>query len=220
VSTTSLEKPVASVTVLNWTDDDDLDHFVRLRPRLFKIAHRIVGNLDEAEDVLQDVWLRWHRVDRTTVINAEAFLVTVTCRVAINVVQSARRRHEIYVVPRLYDEAADQGADPQAEAERGEAIEQAVQLLLERLSPSERAVYVLREGFEYPYRQVAETLQLGAANSRQLLKRARARIAGDRRHSFSSAAHSRLLRAFAVASRTGDLTGLESLLAADLDRAS
>jgi RNA polymerase sigma factor (sigma-70 family) len=175
VSTQSL-----AVTALSWSDDRsraDLDHFVRTRPRLFRIAHRIVGNVDEAEDVVQDVWLRWHRADRTTVNNAEAFLVTVTSRLAINVVQSARRRHEIYVVPRLYDEAVDQDADPEAEVERGEAIEQAVRLLLERLSPSERAAYVLREGFEYPYRQIAETLQIGSANARQLVKRARARIA-------------------------------------------
>jgi RNA polymerase sigma factor (sigma-70 family) len=224
VSRRSLEGRVASVTASIWSDDGrsraDLDHFVRTRPRLFAIAHRIVGNVHEAEDVLQEVWLRWHRVDRTTVISAEAFLVTATGRLAINLVQSARRRHETYVAPWLDDEAADHDADPQAETERGEAIELAVQLLLERLPPSERAAFVLREGFEYPYRQIAETLQISTANARQLVKRARARIAAGRRHAYNSAAHSRLLRAFAAASRIGELTGLETLLAADLKAAS
>lgn len=216
----SLEQRVASGTMPGWSDDDrsraDLDHFVSRRRRLFTIAHRIVGNVQEAEDVLQEVWLRWQRVDRTAVVNAEAFLVTATGRLAINLVQSARRRHEISVGARLTEEAADHDADPQAQIERGERIGLAVQLLLERLPPSERAAYVLREGFEYPYKQIAQTLRIGAANARQLVKRARARIVAGRHHPVGSAAHSRLLRAFAVASRSGDLTGLEALLAADL----
>ena len=206
-----------------WSDNDqsraDLDQFVHIRRRLFPIAHRIVGNADEVEDVLQETWLRWQHVDRTTVINAEAFLVTVTTRLAINLVQSARRRHETYVAPWLHEDAEGRAADPQAETERGEAIELAVQLVLERLPPSERAAYVLREGFEYPDRQIAETLQIGAANARQLVTRARARIALARRYPYSAPARSVLLRAFAKASRNGDLTGLEALLAADLKRA-
>ncbi len=197
----------------------DLDPFVRARPRLFTIAHRVVGNVHEAEDVLQEVWLRWQRVDRTTVLNAEAFLVTTTGRLAINLIQSARRRHELYVAPWLPEDAAHHGPGPQAETERAEAIELAVQLLLERLPPSERAAYALREGFEYPYRQIAETLHVSTANARQLVRRARTRIAAGRRHPFSPAAQGRLRHAFAAASRTGDLSGLEALLAADLERA-
>jgi RNA polymerase sigma factor (sigma-70 family) len=222
VSEQSLEDRVAPVTASIWSDDDrsraDLDHFLRVRPRLFAIAHRIVGNVHEAEDVVQEVWLRWHRVDRTTVINAEAFLVTMTIRLAINLVQSARRRHEAYVAPCLGEEAAGADADPLAETERGEAIDLAVQLLLEYLPPPERAAFMLREGFGYPYQQIAKTLQIGTANARQLAKRARARMAAGQRRPFSSAARGRLLRAFAAASRTGDLTGLELLLAADLKR--
>jgi RNA polymerase sigma factor (sigma-70 family) len=224
VSTRSSESRAAPASAAISSVDDrsraDLDNFVRVRPRLFAVALRIVGTVPEAEDVLQEVWLRWHRVDQTTVIDVEAFLVTVTVRLAINVVQSARCRHETYVGPWLGEEAADRDADPLTAAERGEAIELAVQLLLERLPPSERAAFVLREGFEYPYQQIARALQIGTANARQLVKRARARIAGGPRHSYSSTAHRRLLGAFAPASLVGELTGLEAVLVADLKQAS
>ena len=224
MSTRSLENRVASVSAAILSDDDqvraDLDCFLNTRPRLFAIAHRIVGNVHEAEDIVQEVWVRWHRVDRTTVINVEAFLVTATVRLAINLVQSARRRHETYVALWPGEEAADPDADPLMETERGEAIELAVQLLVERLPPSERAAYVLREGFEYPYQQIARTLQIGAANARQLVRRARTRIATGRRHAYTSPASGRFVRAFAAASLVGELTGLEAVLTADLERAS
>jgi RNA polymerase sigma-70 factor, ECF subfamily len=210
------------VHIQSWENDErsssDLELFVGARPRLFSIAHRIVGNVHEAEEVVQEAWLRWQRVDRATVNNVDAFLVTVAIRLAINVVQSGRRRHETYFAPSLGEEAADPDANPLTETERGEAIDQAVQLLLERLPPSERAAFVLREGFEYPYQEIARTLHIGTANSRQLVKRARARIATGQRHSYSSTAHSRFLRAFAAASLIGELTGLETLLVTDLDR--
>jgi RNA polymerase sigma factor (sigma-70 family) len=223
VITRSSESRAAQVGAVISTADDrsrvELDDFVRACPRLFATAHRIVGTVPEAEDILQEVWLRWHRVDRTTVADVEAFLVTVTIRLAINVVQSARRRHETCVGPWLGAEAADPDADPVTAAERGEAIEMAVQQLLERLPPSERAAFVLREGFDYPYQQIARTLQIGTANARQLVKRARTRIAAGRRHSYSSTARSRLLRAFAPAALVGELAGLEAVLVADLKRA-
>ena len=197
----------------------DLDAFVRLRPRLFAIAHRIVGSVHEAEDVVQEAWVRWHRADRASVINPEAFLVTTTVRLAINVVQSARRRHETYVALGADEDAADPGTDPLTETERAEAIELAVQLLVERLPASERAAYVLREGFEYPYQRIAGVLQIGTANARQLVKRARVRIAAGPGRVYDCAAHGRFTRAFAAASRAGELTGLEAFLAADLKRA-
>jgi RNA polymerase sigma factor (sigma-70 family) len=197
----------------------DLDAFVRLRPRLFAIAHRIVGNVHEAEDVVQEAWVRWHRADRETVLNAEAFLVTTTVRLAINLIQCARRRHETYVALGADEDAADPGADPLTGTERAEAIELAVHLLVERLPPSERAAYVLREGFEYPYQRIATVLEIGTANARQLVRRARVRIAAGPGHGYHSPAHGRFARAFAAASLAGELTGLEALLAADLKRA-
>jgi RNA polymerase sigma factor (sigma-70 family) len=224
VSTRSLETRPASITMPIGSADGsshaELDPFVRARPRLLTIARRIVGNVHEAEDILQEVWLRWHRVDRATVLNAEAFLVTATGRLAINLIQSAHRRRETSVAAWPPEDTVDDNADPQAQTERGERIGQTVRLLLERLPPAERAAYVLREGFEYPYRQIAETLQIGTANARQLVKRARARISSGRCRSVSSVAHSRLRRAFVTASCSGDLGGLEALLAADLKRAS
>ena len=195
--------------------------FVRLRPRLFRIAYRIVGNAQEADDIVQEVWLRWHRTDRTAVIDPPAFLATATSRLAINLVQSARRRHETCVGTRISEEATDDGADPHEQTEHREAVDLAVRVLLERLSPAERATYVLREGFGYPYREIAETLQIGAPNARQLVKRARDRLSSNRCHAVTPGAHSRLLHALVSASRAGELADLEQLLASDLvERAS
>jgi DNA-directed RNA polymerase specialized sigma24 family protein len=118
--------------------------FVEVRPRLFAIAYRILGCAAAAEDVVQDAWLRWQAIDRSVVLNARAFLATTTMRLAINVAQSARLRRETCVGTWLA-EPADTRPDPQTEVERGEALEHAVLMLLETLSPRERAAYVLRE---------------------------------------------------------------------------
>jgi RNA polymerase sigma factor (sigma-70 family) len=197
-----------------------LDHaaavFVVVRPRLFGIAYRIVGNAPEAEDIVQDVWLRWQRTDRTAVIDPGAFLATTTTRLAINLVRCARRRHETYVASWLPEEKADDEVDPQTQAERNEAIDAAARMLLERLSPAERATYVLREGFEYPYRRIAETLRIGAPNARQLVKRARDRLSSDRSRPYSPTAHSQFVSALVSASRTGELSDLEQFLTAEL----
>ena len=154
-----------------------LDEFLQARPRLFRIACRIVGNPHEAEELVQDVWVRWQRTDRAAVADPQAFLATAVSRLAINLVQSARRRHETAVGPWLPDERVAEGADPHMYAENREAFRSAVRLLNERLSAAERAIYVLREGYDYPYRQIAETLRIGAPNARQLMKRARDRLA-------------------------------------------
>ncbi|MET9271574.1 sigma-70 family RNA polymerase sigma factor [Kribbella sp. NPDC003557] len=156
-----------------------LDEFLQARPRLFRIARRIVGNPHEAEELVQDVWVRWQRTDRSGVADPQAFLATTVSRLAINLVQSARRRHETTVGPWLPDERVATGPDPQAHAEDQEAFAVAVQLLKDRLSPAERATYVLREGFGYPYRDIAETLRIGTPNARQLVKRARDRLAQE-----------------------------------------
>jgi RNA polymerase sigma factor (sigma-70 family) len=202
------------------TSTAGLDEFLQVRPRLFRIACRIVGNPHEAEELVQEVWLRWQGTDRAAVADPGAFLATAVCRLAINVVQSARRRHELSVGPWLPEESAAGGADPESVAEQREAFDDVVRLLLERLSPAERATYVLREGFEYPYRQIAETLRIGAPNARQLVKRARDRLSSDRCHPVSPAAHRRLRHALASASRAGELAGLEQLLTADLAQAA
>ncbi|MFI7610424.1 RNA polymerase sigma-70 factor [Nonomuraea terrae] len=197
----------------------DLDEaaavFAGVRPRLFGIAYRMLGSVAEAEDLVQEVWLRWQAYDRATVHDPAAFLATVTTRLAINAAQSARVRRETYVGPWL-PEPVDTGADPYLGAERGEALEFAVLLLLERLSPTERAAYVLREAFDYPYRQIADIVQLNEAAVRQLVSRARKRVTGQRRTPVSKAEQRRLLTAFVAAARSGDLTMLEELFAADV----
>jgi len=189
--------------------------FVGVRPRLFGIAYRILGSPAEAEDVVQDVWLRWQAIDRSVVLNAPAYLATTTTRLALNLAQSARSRRETYVGEWLA-EPVDASPDPQMEAERGEALEHAVRLLLETLSPRERAAYVLRKAFNYQYRQIADILQLGEANIRQLVTRARKHVADRPRAFVSSAERRRLLDAFIAAAQQGDFAALEELFASDV----
>lgn len=197
------------------THDDGLSDFISVRPRLFGIAYRMLGSAVEAEDVVQDAWMRWQTTDRTAVLNPAAFLVTTTTRLSINVAESARTRRETYVGPWL-PEPIDTSEDPRLGAERGEALELAVLLLLEKLSPTERAAYTLREAFDYPYREIADILQLTETNTRQLVTRARKHIADGRRASVSTAERSRFLNAFISAARNGDLLGLETLFASDV----
>lgn len=195
--------------------DDGLAAFLHARPRLFGIAYRMLGSAAEAEDVVQDVWVRWQTTDRGAVRNPAAFLVTAATRLAINVLQSARARRETYVGPWL-PEPVDTGADPALGAERGEALNFAVLLLLEKLAPTERAAYVLREAFNYPYREIADILRVEEANARQLVTRAREHVSGGRRMPVGAGEQRRLLDAFVAAARAGDLAGLERLFAADV----
>lgn len=197
------------------TLDDGLSDFVSVRPRLFGIAYRMLGSAVEAEDIVQDAWMRWQSTDRSIVRDAPAFLATTTTRLAINVAQSARSRHEEYVGPRL-PEPVDTSADPGLGAERGEALEFAVLTLLEKLSPTERAAYVLRQAFDYPYRHIADILHLSEANTRQLVTRARKHISDGRRAPVSSVERQRLLNAFIAAAQKGDLPALEGLFASDI----
>ncbi|MFI7349447.1 RNA polymerase sigma-70 factor [Streptomyces sp. NPDC049936] len=191
------------------------EDFLRLRPRLFGIAYRILGSAAEAEDVLQETWVRWQNTDRDAVHEPGAFLTTVTTRLAINLAQSARVRRETYVGPWL-PEPVDTAADPQLGAERAEAVEMAVLLVLEKLNAMERTAYVLREAFDYPYGRVAEILETSTANARQLVSRARRHLADERRERVDPATHRRLLEVFLSAARTGDLAVLEDVLTADV----
>ena len=190
---------------------DPLPEFVKVRRRLFAIVYGILGSAAEAEDIVQDVWLRWQFTDRSAIVDATAYLATSTTRLAINAAQSARSRRETCIGPCL-PEPVDTSPDPYLGAERSEALEFAVLLLLEKLSPKERAAYVLREAFDYPYRQIAEILQLEEANTRQLVARARHHIAAGRRAPVSSVEQRRLLEAFVAAAENGDLAALEGFL--------
>jgi RNA polymerase sigma-70 factor (ECF subfamily) len=191
--------------------DEAVSVFVELRPRLFGIAYRVLGSTVEAEDVVQEVWLRWQKADRSAVVSPVAFLSSATTRLAINVAQSARVRRETYIGPWL-PEPVDTSSDPEVGAQRAEALELALLLVLEKLTPTERAAYVLREAFDYAYAEIAEMLQLTVVNIRKIVSRARKHLAAEQRESVDAAEHRRLLEAFVAAARQGDIANLEALL--------
>ncbi len=189
--------------------------FNEARPRLFGIAYRMLGSVVEAEDIVQEAWLRWQQTDRAVVRNPAGFLTTVTTRLAINTAASARVRREQYVGPWL-PEPVDTSADPSLGAEKAEALESAVLMLLEKLGPEQRAAYVLREAFDYSYDQIAEILTTSAANARQLVSRAKKHVQSDRKEAVDPAKHRELLEAFVAAARVGDVKRLELVLSAEV----
>ena len=195
--------------------EDGTSGFLDLRPRLLGIAHRILGSWSEAEDIVQDAWIRWQTYDRSTVLNPTAFLVTTTTRLAINAAQSARARRESSVGQWL-PEPVDTSDDLALGAERGEAVELGILLLLQRLSPTERATYVLRQAFDYPYDRIADTLRISEANARQHVSRAGKHLAEERRQPATPPEQRRLVHAFVAAARQGDVAQLEDLFAADV----
>lgn len=212
---------VGSVSVVehisdgDMTTEDSLASFDTARERIFGVAYRMLGSVTDAEDIVQETWLRWERTDRTVVREPVAFLTTTATRLAINAATSAQARRTSYVGPWL-PEPVDTSADPALGAIRAEALELAVLLVLEKLTPTERAAYILREAFEYPYREVALVLQTTEANARQLAARARAHLVGERRRPVERSEQRRLLEAFVLAAQGGDLATLESLLAKDV----
>ena len=197
------------------TTDDGLAAFLRVRPRLFGIAYRMLGSAAEAEDIVQDVWLRWQSADRSLVRDAAAFLATTATRLAINVIQSARSRRETFAGAGL-PEPVDSCPGPGSEAERDEAVAGGILLLLQTLSPTERAAYVLREAFDYAYRDIAIILRLEVANARQVVTRARQRVANGPRLPASSTEHRRLLEAFVTAARGEGFADLERFFTSDI----
>ncbi|WP_328349641.1 sigma-70 family RNA polymerase sigma factor [Streptomyces sp. NBC_00457] len=197
--------------------EDEVTAFVALRPQLFYVAFRILGNTTESEDVLQDTWLRWQNTDRARVLDPPAFLARTTARLALNVAQSARSRHETGAAP-WAAETIDTTTDPVTRVERAEALESALHLLLAKLNPTERAAYVLRVAFGYPYSQIADNLQLSGVNTRQIVSRARKRLCTERGKPVSSVEHQRLVDAFVAAAQSGNFTDLENILTVDADR--
>lgn len=194
--------------------DASVAAFDDARDRIFGIAYRMLGSVADAEDIVQETWLRWQQTDRTVVREPAAFLTTTATRLAINAATSAYARRTSYIGPWL-PEPIDTSADPELGAIRGEAVEVAVLLLLERLTPTERAAYILREAFGYTHREVAQVLDTSEANARQLAARARAHLDRDRRRPVGRDEQERLLRAFLAAAEQGDIAALEALLAKD-----
>jgi len=207
-----------SVTHLDPQMEQAVSVFLAERTRLFRIAHRIVGDVAGAEDVVQEAWLRWQRCDRTQIENPGAFLTTAATHLAINVVQSARRRHETPTAVPLVD-LVDRSADPTRQVDRAAAVEQAVGLLMARLTPAEMAAYLLRKGFDYPYQMIARVLRTTSPNARQLVRRARCGLARTQLRRVDPDTHRLVVRAFVAAARTGVITELERVLA-DVVRAA
>ncbi|MEV8534113.1 RNA polymerase sigma-70 factor [Streptomyces sp. NPDC051211] len=194
------------------------DVFEEHRGRMFGIAYRMLGSASEAEDMVQDAWLRWSADDRSDVEHPGAWLAKTVTHLCLNQLTSARVRREEYVGPWLPEPVltADGTLGPLETAEQRDGVSLALLVLLEQLTPTERAVYVLREAFAYGHREIAGLLDLSEANCRQLYRRAAQRVAAPRpRFRPDPEQWQGLVRSFLAAAREGDLAGLERLLAAD-----
>jgi RNA polymerase sigma factor (sigma-70 family) len=212
-----MSAPSPEPTVDRSPDEDDLDPalviFLAERTRLFRIAYQVLGDISGAEDVVQDMWVRWQLTHHAGIKNPAAFLTTATTRLAVNVIQSARHRHETPTEAQwsyLGDRTAQ---DPVRRAEQAASIEEALALLMARLTPDGLAAYVLRKGFDYTYADLAELLQISVTNARQVVHRAQARLQVARERPVPAESHRRLVSAFQTAADTGDLEGLTRLLA-------
>jgi RNA polymerase sigma-70 factor, ECF subfamily len=195
------------------------EEFERLRPHLFAIAYRMTGSVAEAEDLLQEAYLRLERARRSGVVieSPEAYLATVTTRLAIDDMRSARARRESYVGTWLPEPiVTDPHERPEQMAELSDSLSMAFLVLLERLSPVQRAVFLLREVFDYSYEDIAQVVDKSEANCRQILGRARQRVgAVDTRYESSTEQVEELLQSFLAAAHQGDLDQLVELLAAE-----
>jgi RNA polymerase sigma-70 factor (ECF subfamily) len=189
-----------------------------LRPYLFAVAYRMLGSVGEAEDVVQDALLRMHAAGPAELRSPRAYAATVATRLALDRLRSARARREQYVGSWLPEPLlTDRAADPAERVELRESLSMAFLVLLETLSPVERAVFVLREVFDHPYEEVARIVGRSEANCRQLAARARRHVAA-RRPRFDPPGERRdeLVRRFLAACETGDVAGLERMLAEDV----
>lgn len=191
--------------------DAGLEVFLAQRTRLLQIARRVTGDFSGAEDVVQDAWLRWQRADRDLIKNPAAFLTTTTTRLAINVIQSARHRHEAPGAASLAN-MVDLVEDQVLRAEQTAVLERTLQVLMARLSPDRLAAYLLRKCFDYPYGEIARRMNTSSANVRQMVRRAQQGIEGGRERPVARGDHRRLVAAFQAAARTGDLAALEGML--------
>jgi RNA polymerase sigma-70 factor (ECF subfamily) len=195
--------------------DVAMELFASQRRRLFGIAYRMLGTVADAEDIVQETWIRWQSTDRTQVQEPAAFLATIATRLSINVLQSAHSKRETYIGPWL-PEPVNTDDDPALGAERAEALQFAILLTLEKLTPTERAAYILREAFDYPYPRIAEVISSSVVSARQLVSRARAHLESARHTTARPSHQRRLLEAFLVAARSGDAQQLEKLFADDV----
>ena len=195
-----------------------IEDFNQYRSLLFAIAYRMLGSVTDAEDMVQETFLRWQQVSEQNVKSAKAYLTTIVTRLCIDWLRSARVQREQYVGSWLPEPiVTEQSSDPNAIAELADSLTIAFLVLLERLSPLERAVFLLRETFEYDYNEISRIVGKNAANCRQIARRARQHLADQRpRFQASLQQQEQLTRKFMQASHQGDLQGLLDLLAEDI----
>lgn len=197
--------------------DGDTHSFNQLRSRLQKIAYRMLGSVAEAEDVVQDVWLRWNAATPQSIANVEAWLVSVTTRLSIDRLRAAKTQREHYTGIWLPEpQMSEVPATPEEINERADDVSMAYLILLERLTPEARAAFLLHEVFDADYAQIAEAIGKTQAACRQLVSRAKAQLRDDRpRFTVPPETHHRLLQTFAQVLERGDFAGINALLAED-----
>ncbi|MEU6124849.1 RNA polymerase sigma factor SigJ [Streptomyces sp. NPDC047123] len=196
----------------------EADLFENARGRLEAIAYRLLGSAGDAEDAVQDTYLRWHAADRARIETPEAWLTKVLTNLCLNQLTSARARRETYVGQWLPEPvlAGDRMLGPADTAEQRESVSLAVLTLMERLSPNERVVYVLREAFGHTHREIARILGLTEANCQQIYRRARQHVTTGRPRARADAATARkIVEEFLAAALSGDTEPLVKLLAHD-----
>lgn len=192
--------------------DDAATTFAPLRPRLTRIAYRMLGSVAEAEDIVQDAFLRWHSADRTAVTDAKAFLSKTVTRLCLDHLKSARVKRETYIGPWVPEPMIDPTANDEADD-----ITLTLMMALERLSPLERAAFLLHDVFGQNFDQVAETIDRDATACRQLASRAREHVRSAKpRFPVSPSQGADIARAFLAASRSGEVGPLQALLAKDV----
>ncbi|MFJ5828215.1 RNA polymerase sigma factor SigJ [Streptomyces sp. NPDC093089] len=197
---------------------NDVDRFEASRRRLEAIAYRLLGSASEAEDAVQDTFLRWQAADVDRIEVPEAWLTKVLTNLCLNQLTSARARRETYVGEWLPEPllSGDPMLGPADTAEQRESVSYAVLAVMERLSPNERAVYVLREAFDYPHREIAEILDISEASCQQIFHRAKKHVAaGKARTEITDAEARRIVEEFLAAATTGRTEPLVRLLTAD-----
>ncbi|HEY0604422.1 MAG TPA: RNA polymerase sigma-70 factor [Herpetosiphonaceae bacterium] len=194
-----------------------LDAFEQERGRLFGIAYRMLGSIGEAEDIVQDAYLRWHTVAHQNVDNAQAFLVRMVTRLCIDALKSARHQRTEYVGPWLPEPLfVDDRQNPAAIQELADDLSMAFLLMLERLTPVERAVFLLRESFAFSYAEIGDVLGKSEQNCRQIARRARQHLDADEQLvPADPQEHDLLLTQFLHAARDGDVQNMVKLLAHD-----
>jgi RNA polymerase sigma-70 factor, ECF subfamily len=195
-----------------------LGHFDQYRGLLFSIAYRMLGSVSDAEDMMQETFIKWQEVTDENIRSPRAYLVTILSRLCINHLQSAQVQREEYIGVWLPEPIiTDSGDGPFNLIKVDESISMAFLVLLERLTPTERAVFLLREVFEYEYGEIGSIIRQSEVNCRQILKRARQHIAALRpRFEIAKSNHDALLESFLKAIGTGELSGLVALLADDV----